>query len=146
MTDPSVLLSRLRDDLCLPLLRAIGPMAPDLADALLAAPLFVVTTDPAAVEVLGFGADGPLTIRTFSAAELSETGTHTIAAFIEGGLAILAHDARADVLALLAGGGGQLVVSFRPDKGEATCTLVARCDLAEPVVLFRLQSSAGTSH
>jgi hypothetical protein len=108
--------------------------------------LFVVATDPAAVQVLGFGAAGPLTIRTFAAAELSDTGTRAIAAFLEGGLATLADDARADVLARLAGGGGQLVVSLRPDKGEATCSLVMRGDLAEPAVVFRLQSSAGRVH
>jgi hypothetical protein len=141
MTEAEGILSALWDDLCRPVLDAAGDVLTSEQQVALAfAPLVLVGTDPPRCGLMGFGPSGPIDC---GAHDLPPRGGAAIAAFLEAGInGPLKAELRPTVLQTLKAKTAELMVTLRPDRGEAQCHLVARGDRHLPIVLFALKSLA----
>jgi hypothetical protein len=146
MTANDLLLTALFANVCGPILAEARPqLTAEQLEALTAAALVIVCTDPARVAVLGFDRRaGAVDCGRF---EVPRDGGLAVARFLELGLQQLTPAARAKVGAVLQAGEGQLVASLRPDRGRAEAYLIARFDRFDPVSLFTLQATVdGMTH
>lgn len=138
-------LTDLRDELCLPVLRQCeSEVTTAQRAALLYAPLLIVSTVPAQIQVLGFSDGQAVDCGRY---QVPTAGGDAVARFLEEGLnGPVAPDVRAVVARLLTAGAAQLVAWIRPDRGEAAAYLVARDDAIAPMWLFTLTPAPEITH
>lgn len=144
MTDPTLTLNTIRDNVVLPIAARV-PMVPELAAAWWQAPMLLITCrPPVRAELWAWTPDGPA--RCGGLDDLPDESVDALAQFLSDGLRTLGADAHDDVVSAIEAERGDIVLTIRPDKGEVLASLVARGDAAKPITLFGVRATDEVRH